>query len=67
MLSGCDRIRGIVRTDEMVTPPDETTMPTLKVGGIRPHPFYFSFSEGADIGSDGWDDPLQECWGLPDC
>ena len=49
LLSGCDRVRDIVGTDEMVTPPDETTMPTLKVGVIRPHPLYFSFGEGAEL------------------
>ena len=29
-------MRDMGMTDEMVTPPDETTMPTLKVGVIRP-------------------------------
>ena len=49
-LSGCDRVRNVVGTDEMVTPTDETTMPTtLKVGVIRPHPLYFSFGEGAEL------------------
>ncbi len=49
LLSGCDRIRDTRMTDEMVTPSDETTMPTLKVGVIRPHPLYFSFGEGAEL------------------
>ena len=49
LLSGCDRVRSIVGTDEMVTPSDKTTMPTLKVGVIRPHPLYFSFGEGAEL------------------
>ena len=49
LLSGCDRVQDIVGTDEMVAPPDETTMPTLKVGVIRPHPLYFSFGEGAEL------------------
>lgn len=48
-LSGCDRVRNIVGTDEMVTPPDTDTMPTLKVGVIRPYPLYFSFGEGAEL------------------
>ena len=49
LLSGCERIRDMVGTDEMVAPPDETTMPTLKVGVIRPYPLYFSFGEGAEL------------------
>ena len=49
LLFGCDRVRNIVGTDEMVPPPDEMTMPTLKVGVIRPHPLYFSFGEGAEL------------------
>ena len=49
LLSGCDRVQDIVGTDEMVAPPDETTMPTLKVGVIRPYPLYFSFGEGAEL------------------
>ena len=47
LLSGCERMRDMGMTDEMVTPPD--TMPTLKVGVIRPHPLYFSFGEGAEL------------------
>ena len=49
LLSGCERIRDIGMTDEMVTPPDKEAMPTLKVGVIRPHPLYFSFGEGAEL------------------
>ena len=49
LLSGCDRMRGMGMTDEMVTPPDTETMPTLKVGVIRPYPLYFSFGEGAEL------------------
>ena len=49
VLSGCDRVRDIVGTDEMVAPPDEMTMLTLKVGVIRPYPLYFSFGEGAEL------------------
>ena len=49
LLSGCERIRDIVMTDDMVIPPDTDTMPTLKVGVIRPHPLYFSFGEGAEL------------------
>ena len=49
LLSGCDRVRDIVGTDEMVAPPDEVTMLTLKVGVIRPYPLYFSFGEGAEL------------------
>ncbi len=49
LLSGCDRVRNIVGTDEMVAPPDEMTMLTLKVGVIRPYPLYFSFGEGAEL------------------
>ena len=49
LLSGCDRMRDIVGTDEMVTPPDETAMSMLKVGVIRPYPLYFSFGEGAEL------------------
>ena len=49
LLSGCERMRDMGMTDEMVTPPDTDTMPTLKVGMIRPHPLYFSFGEGAEL------------------
>ena len=49
LLSGCDRMRGMGMTDEMMTPPDTETMPTLKVGVIRPYPLYFSFGEGAEL------------------
>ncbi len=47
LLSGCERIRDMGMTDEMVTPPDETTMPTLKVGLIHPQPNYITFGNGA--------------------
>ena len=49
LLSGCERMRDIVMTDDMVPPPDTDTMPTLKVGVIRPYPLYFSFGEGAEL------------------
>ncbi len=49
LLSGCDRVRNIVGTDEMVPPPDETTMPTLKVGLIHPQPNYTGFGKGAEL------------------
>lgn len=49
LLSGCERMRDMGMTDETVTPSDETTMPTLKVGVISPHPLYFSFREGAEL------------------
>lgn len=49
LLSGCDRVRNIVGTDEMVTPPDADTMPTLKVGVISPYSLYSSFGEGAEL------------------
>ena len=49
LLSGCNRMRDMGITDDMVTPPDTNTMPTLKVGIIRPHPLYFSFGEGAEL------------------
>ena len=52
LLSGCDRMQDMEMTDGMVTPSDETTMPTLKVGVIRPHPLYFSFGEGAELAQD---------------
>ena len=39
-------------TDEMVTPTDETTMPTLKVGLIHPQPNYTSFGKGAELARD---------------
>ena len=48
LLSGCDRVRNIVGTDEMVTPPDADTMPTLKVGLIR-HSDYIDFAQGAEF------------------
>ncbi len=47
LLSGCDRARNVVGADEMGTPPDETAMPTLKVGLIHPQPNYTSFGKGA--------------------
>lgn len=49
LLSGCERIHDMGMTDEMVTPSDTETMPTLKVGVIRPYPLYFSFGEGAEL------------------
>ncbi|MYB94683.1 ABC transporter substrate-binding protein [Candidatus Poribacteria bacterium] len=49
LLSGCDRVRDLVMTDEMVTPSDDTTMPTLKVGLIHPQPNYTSFGKGAEL------------------
>ena len=49
LLSGCERMRDMGMTDEMVTPPDETTMPTLKVGLIHPQPNYTSFGKGAEL------------------
>ena len=47
LLSGCERVRDMGMTDDMVASPDTT--PTLKVGVIRPHPLYFSFGEGAEL------------------
>lgn len=49
LLSGCERMHDMGMTEDMVTPPDTDTMPTLKVGVIRPHPLYFSFGEGAEL------------------
>ena len=49
LLSGCERMRDMAMTDEMVAPSDTDTMSTLKVGVIRPHPLYFSFGEGAEL------------------
>ena len=49
LLSSCERIRDMGMTDEMVVPPDTDTMPTLKVGVIRPYPNYFTFGEGAEL------------------
>ncbi len=49
LLFGCERMRDIVGTDEIVDPPDETTMPTLKVGLIHPQPNYTSFGKGAEL------------------
>ena len=49
VLSGCDRMRGMGMTEDMVAPPDTEITPTLKVGVIRPHPLYFSFGEGAEL------------------
>ena len=47
LLSGCERMRDMGMTDEMVTPSDEMTMPTLKVGLIHPQPNYITFGNGA--------------------
>ena len=49
LLSGCERIGDMGMTDEMVTPPGETTTPTLKVGLIHPQPNYTSFGKGAEL------------------
>ena len=49
LLSGCDRMRDMGMTDQMVPSPDTDTMPMLKIGVIRPHPLYFSFGEGAEL------------------
>lgn len=49
LLFGCERMRDMGVADEMVAPPDTDTMPTLKVGIIRPYPPYFSFGEGAEL------------------
>ena len=49
LLSGCERIRDMGMTDEMVAPSDTDAMSTLKVGVIRPHPLYFSFGAGAEL------------------
>ena len=49
LLSGCERMHDMGMTDEMVTPPDETTMPMLKVGLIHPQPNYTSFGKGAKL------------------
>ena len=43
LLPGCERMRDMGMTDEMVTPPDADTMSTLKVGVIRPLPTLFQF------------------------
>jgi ABC-type branched-subunit amino acid transport system substrate-binding protein len=42
-------MRDMGMTDEMVAPSDTDTMPTLKVGVIRPYPLYFSFGEAAEL------------------
>ena len=49
LLSGCERMRDMGMTDEMVTLPDDITMPTLKVGLIHPQPNYTSFGKGAEL------------------
>lgn len=49
LLFGCERMRDMGMTDEMVAPSDTDTLSTLKVGVIRPHPLYFSFGEGAEL------------------
>ena len=49
LLSGCEHARDMGMTDEMITPSDETTMPTLKVGLIHPYPNYTSFGKGAEL------------------
>ena len=49
LLFGCDEMRDMGMTDEMVTPSDETTIPTLKVGLIHPQPNYTSFGKGAEL------------------
>ena len=49
LVSGCERMRDMGMTDEMVASPETDAMPTLKVGVIRPHPLYFTFGEGAEL------------------
>ncbi len=49
LLFGCDQMRDMGMTDEIVTPSDETTIPTLKVGLIHPQPNYTSFGKGAEL------------------
>lgn len=48
LLSGCERIRDLGMTDQMVPPPDTDTMPTLKVGLIR-HSDYIDFAQGTEL------------------
>ena len=48
LLSGCERMRDMGMTDDMVTPPDADTMSTLKVGLIR-HSDYIDFTQGAEL------------------
>lgn len=52
LLSGCERMRDIRMTDEMVPPSDETIVPTLRVGLIHPQPNYTSFGKGAELARD---------------
>ena len=47
LLFGCERMRDMGMTEEMVMPSDE--MPTLKVGLIHPQPNYTSFGKGAEL------------------
>ena len=47
-LSGCERMRDMGMTEEMVTPPDPDTMLPLKVGLIR-HSDYADFTQGAEL------------------
>ena len=49
LLSGCERMRDMEMTDEMVTPSDTDTIPMLKVGLIHPQPNYTSFGKGAEL------------------
>ena len=49
LLSGCERMRDMGVTDEMVTPPDTDPIPTLKVGLIHPQPNYTGFGKGAEL------------------
>lgn len=47
-ISGCEKVENVV-TDSIISTVEPETIPTLKVGVIRPHPLYFSFGEGAEL------------------
>ena len=49
LLSGCEKIQDMGMAEEIMTPTDTETMPTLKVGLIHPQPNYTSFGKGADL------------------
>lgn len=49
VFSGCEKIVEMGMTDGMVSPPDDETTSTLKVGVIRPFPNYFDFGEGVEL------------------
>ncbi len=49
LLSGCEKIQDMGVAEEMMSPTDTETMPTLKVGLIHPQPNYRSFGDGAEI------------------